>query len=70
MRWPYVSRELYEREKETCNAWRLQSTKLFDSYHLLKLQGAVSMPDPNEYIEPPLTVDEEDAKKAQEDDGN
>jgi hypothetical protein len=47
--------------------YRTMYADLLERYHALKIVGAVVQPDYG-YIEPPLTVDEEDAKKAQEDD--
>jgi hypothetical protein len=88
MKWPWVSRSLYEESCKTVRNledrivhWQsvfqrvhdekhegtLAYADLLNKYHALKVQGAVSVPDYG-YIEPPLTVDEQDALRAQEDD--
>jgi hypothetical protein len=74
MKLPWVSRAYHEavvsgwdRQAQDLHVLWGQYNDLLDKYHTLKLSGAVAMPDPNEYIEPPLTVDEQDALRAQED---
>jgi hypothetical protein len=76
MKWPCVSRSAYDvveaawcQEHDHVLDLQKRFDTLLDKYHALKIEGAVTVPDYG-HIEPPLTVDEQDALRAQEDDGN
>lgn len=53
MRWPWVSRDVYESETRRAEAWKEQANRecdkyesLLDKYHALKIQGAAVPEEP------------------------